>query len=76
MSIFINVPCEIVDKYKSLFVDKGTHIEFECDYNTLKLYRMFDQDEGKDVYYHPCNITAFFDVYRKFFENNFYLTEL
>lgn len=71
MSIFINVPSHIIDKYGTLFINRGEHIEFEYDYNVFKLYPMFDEDTNQNVFFHPCNISEMFKVYSRFFLENF-----
>jgi hypothetical protein len=70
MSIFINVPSGLIDKYNSLFIRCADHIEFTYDYNVFRLYPRFDEDTGQNVYFHPCNVSGLFSVYQRYFLEN------
>jgi len=71
MSFFYNVPKQVVERNKHLFETlTDNELTFVVDHITMRMWSMYDEHECLNVYYHPCNHSAFFDVFRYYFMKN------
>lgn len=69
MSIIYNIPREVVERNRHIFdTVTDTELSFTVDNIVMKMMFMYDEEEQIEVYYHTCNFTPFFDVFRFYFQ--------
>ena len=72
VSIFFNIPEEVVQRNATLFTSILPEFAIlKIDNVIFKLYSMYDEETKLTVYYHPCNYTTLYDVLKQFTQKNF-----
>lgn len=71
MSFFYNIPRSVVERNKHIFATiTDNELTFVIDHITMRMWYMYDDEQQISVYYHPCNCSPLFDVFRYYFERN------